>query len=284
MTAGLHGLDDGRLVPLVDADVHVYQRGPSDGPPIVLLHGFLTSAFTWRRVWPALARRHRVILVDLPGCGRSPDPRARDWSAARCADLLAELFDALGLTAPTVVGAQMGGSVAAWLAATHPGRVAKLVVLAAGALGEGSGNLGLYRVLAAPVLGPVAARCLPRGLFAARWAAAHGPGHQPDPAAVAAYHRQLRTRGAVLARVGLGIRRSYGGSFDALAGPLAGLPVPTLLLFGAADPLVPPATGRRFADLLPGSRLVQLPGCGDFPQEERPDEVADAVEGFLGGG
>jgi pimeloyl-ACP methyl ester carboxylesterase len=277
-------LDGGRVVPLDDADLHVYERGPVGGPPVVLLHGFLTSAHTWRRVWPALAVRHRVVLVDLPGSGGSPDPRAPEWSAARAADLLVALFDAMGLVAPAVVGTQMGGSLAAWLAATHPDRVGKLVVMAAGALGEDGANLGLYRLLAAPMVGPAVARALPRQVFAARWAAAYGSGHEPDPAAVSLYHRQFRRRGPVMARIGLGIRRSYGESYDALAGPLAGLPVPGLLLFGEADRLVPPSTGERFAALLPNSRLVMLPGCGDFPQEECPDEVAAEIAGFLAAG
>jgi pimeloyl-ACP methyl ester carboxylesterase len=235
-------------------------------------------------VWPPLAVRHRVVLVDLPGSGGSPDPRVRDWSAARAADLLVALFDAIGLGNPAVVGTQMGGSVAAWLAATHPDRVARLVVMAAGALGEASANLGLYRLLAAPAVGPAVARALPRQVFAAKWAAAYGPGHEPDPAAVSLYHRQFRRRGPVMARIGLGIRRSYGESYDALARPLAGLSVPCLLLFGEADRLVPPSTGERFAALLPNSRLVLLPGCGDFPQEECPGTVAAEIAGFLGAG
>ncbi|OLR94842.1 alpha/beta fold hydrolase [Actinokineospora bangkokensis] len=281
MTPGLSALGAGRTIALDGADLRVYEAGPVDGPPVVLLHGFLTNATTWRDVWPALAERHRVVLVDLPGCGGSPAPRAGGWTAGTAAGLLVSLFDALDLAAPAVVGSQMGGSLAAWLAALHPDRVSRLVVMAAGALGEGAANLGLYRALATPVLGPLVARLLPRGSFEQKWAAAHGPASTPDPDAVAAYHQQFATRGAVMARFALGVRLSYGESFDALAGPLDGLAVPTLLLFGAEDRLVPPSTGRRFAELIPGSRLVLLPGCGDFPQEEAPEAVAAAVAAFL---
>ena len=266
----------GRLIPLTGADLHVYETGPADGPAVLLLHGFLGAADAWQDVLPALAG-YRVVAVDLPGAGRSPAARTRDWTAERAADLLAELLDALGLAAPAVVGSQLGGSLAAWLAARHPDRVSRLVVMAAGALGENATNLGLYRLLAAPVLGPVVARTLPRRRFAQRWAAAHGPGFVPDPVSVDRWHRQLRRQGAAMARFGLGVRLSYDRSPDALAG----LPVPTLLLFGAADPLVPPSTGERFARLLPASRLVLLPGCGDFPHEERPGEVGAAVAEFL---
>lgn len=272
---------EGRLVTLRDTALHIYRAGPAEGTPVVLLHGFMTNASTWRHVCPALARRHPVVLVDLPGYGRSPDPGPTRWTADRCADLLVELFDSLDLRAPVVVGSQMGGSLAAWLAARHPARVSKLVVMAAGALGETAGNLGLYRLLSTPVLGRVVARLFPRRLFAAKWAAAHGPGHRPEPAAVAAYHRQFRDRAPVMARVGLDVRGSYGETFDALATRLAGLPVPALLLFGEQDRVVPPSTGHRFADLLPDSRLVLLPDCGDFPQEEQPVRVGAEILAFL---
>ncbi|MDX6742362.1 alpha/beta fold hydrolase [Actinocorallia sp. A-T 12471] len=277
----------GRLIRLTDADVHVREEGPADGPALVLLHGFLTSAHTWRHMVPALARDHRVILVDLPGSGDSPAPRARAWSADRCADLLGELFDALDLPEAVLVGSQMGGSIAAWFAARKPERVSRLVVMAAGVLGETAANLTLYRLLAAPVVGRVLARAFPRGPFEERWRAAHGPDHAHDPEALAYYHDHLRRRGHTMAVFGLGVRMSYGEDFSALAEPLRGVTVPTLLIFGEADPLVPVTTGRRFATLLPNSRLLVLPRCGDFPQEERPAEVAEAVLRFLaaeGGG
>jgi len=281
VTSGTTGLGPGLTIALPGADVHVHETGRADGPPVVLLHGFLTSSYTWRHVYPALVHQHRVVLVDLPGCGSSPDPRSSRWSADQVADLLVALLDALGLTDVALVGSQMGGSLAAWTAARHPGRVSRLVVMAAGALGEDAANLGLYRALGAPVVGPVLARLFPRGPFAARWASAHGEQNPPEPAAVTRYHRQLRRRGAAMARFGLGVRLSYGESFDVLAGPLTGLPVPTLLVFGEDDRLVPPSTGRRFAELIPDARLVLLAGCGDFPQEEEPERVAAILAEFL---
>jgi pimeloyl-ACP methyl ester carboxylesterase len=273
---------EGRLVSLPDADVCVHEQGPADGPPVVLIHGFLTSAYTWREVAGPLARQHRVILLDLPGCGESPDPRASHWTAERGARLLADLCDALGLQAPAIVGSQMGGSLAAWFAAAYPDRLSRLVLIAAGALGEAQANLTVYRLLASPLTGRWLARHFPRRAFEERWQAAHGPGHA-DPVATGRYFAQLRSRGHVMAKMGLGIRLSYGESFDALAGPISGLAVPTLLIFGEADRLVPPATGRRFQELIPAARLVIIPGCGDFPQEEHPARVSSEILGFLTG-
>lgn len=274
-------LDGGRPIALPGADVHVYAEGPADGPPIVLLHGFLTSAFTWRDVYPTLARDNRVFLMDLPGSGRSPDPGTVHWSADRGAELLAHLFEALDLRAPVVVGSQMGGSLAAWFAAKYPDRVSRLVLIAAGVLGEAETNLTIYRLLASPVIGPWLARHFPRRAFTERWRAAHGPNHVEDATVTARYFEQLRSRGHVMAKVGLGIRLSYGESFGALAGPISGLDVPTLLIFGEADALVPPATGRRFQALMPDAQLIVIPACGDFPQEESPGRVAAEIMSFL---
>ncbi|MEU6586865.1 alpha/beta hydrolase [Nocardia sp. NPDC046763] len=281
MTSGpvLTGVE--KMIELPDADLHIYEAGPRNAEPLVLLHGFLTSAITWRGVADALSESHRVIVVDLPGCGGSPDPRAREWTASRASDLIMGLFDAMTLDRPTLIGSQMGGSIAAFAAGLHPDRVSRLVIMAAGALGEGAANLTLYRALATPVLGPVLAAAFPRGAFTKKWLAAHGSAFVPDHEIIRTYHDQLRKRGHVMARFGLGVRLSYGESFDALAQHLLGLDVPTLLLFGAADQLVPPSTGRRFAELMPRSRLVLLDGCGDFPQEEAPTEVATQIAAFL---
>ncbi|GAA2217200.1 alpha/beta hydrolase [Streptomyces nogalater] len=282
MTATAQELGAGRLLDLTDAQVCVYEAGRRDGPPLVFLHGFLTSAFTWRDIYREFTDEYRVILLDLPGSGASPAPRVTGWNAERCVRLVDELFDELHIDKAVLVGSQMGGSLAAWFAALRGERVDRLVLMAAGALGEAEANLTLYRLLAHRWLGAAVARIFPRRVFEQRWLAAHGPGYRPAPGVVDRYFRQLRRQGARMARVGLDLRLSYGESFDALAGPIGGLRVPTLLIFGQEDRLVPVSTGRRFASLLADATLVVLPGCGDFPQEEKPGEVRQAIAGFLG--
>ncbi|MEM9490087.1 MAG: alpha/beta hydrolase, partial [Myxococcota bacterium] len=95
------------------------------------------------------------------------------------------------------------------------------------------------------------------------------------------YFRQFRRTADAQTKIALGVRTSFGESFSELAPLLSSLKTPTLLLFGEADRIVPPATGERFHELLSNSRLIKIPGCGDFPQEEFPEVVADEICTFL---
>ncbi|WP_413803249.1 alpha/beta fold hydrolase [Streptomyces iranensis] len=280
MTSTPEENDASRLVDLADGQLRVYEKGRPDGPPLVFLHGFLTSAFTWRHIHPAFTDRYRVILVDLPGSGGSSGRDGR-WDANRWVRLVADLLDELGVDRAILVGSQMGGSLAAWFAALSRERVDRMVLMAAGALGETEANLTLYRLLARRRLGAWVSRLFPRRTFERRWLAAHGPDYNPEPGVVDHYFQQLRRQGPEMARTGLGLRLSYGEHFDALAGPISGLAVPTLLIFGAQDPIVPVSTGQRFSALLTDASLVVMPGCGDFPQEEKPREITEAITAFL---
>src|ERR1044071_2333112 len=122
-----------RDVEIDGAKVCYYELGSPNGDPVVLLHGYITSSYSWRDVWPELAKTCRVYIVDLPGYGNS-EPFKKPWTADSYADFLSKLFVALKLERPIVVGAQMGGSIAAWFAAKYPKHVGGLVLLAAGAM------------------------------------------------------------------------------------------------------------------------------------------------------
>ena len=92
--------------------LHVRDSGPRDAPAVLLLHGFGSSLHTWEAWVPALAQRHRVIRVDLPGSGLSPPDPARDYSDPRSLQMLVALLDRVGVTRASVVGHSMGGRIA----------------------------------------------------------------------------------------------------------------------------------------------------------------------------
>src|SRR5688572_14599108 len=153
-----------REVEIDGARVWYRDVGSPDGPPVVLLHGYMTSSYSWRDVWPGLAGTCRVYIVDLPGYGKS-EPFTPPWTADSYADFLSRFFVALKLERPIVVGAQMGGSIAAWFAAKYPEHVGGLVLLAAGAMGERHTNMWLYKLVSTPIPGRAIVQLIPRRLF-----------------------------------------------------------------------------------------------------------------------
>ena len=255
--------------------------GARGRPAVVLLHGFLTSSRTWRSVAPALASGGlHVVTLDLPGSGDAPSLPGARWDAARVAALVSEAIVLLDLDRVTLVGTQMGGSIAAWVASTRPDWLERLVVIAAGAMGETTRNLSLFRVLAHPWFGRFLCRVFPAGAFRKKWLAAHGPSFAPDEAA---FHEQLsefRRSASAQAALAIGVRESYGTHFNVLPPLLVGVATPTLLVWGAEDRVVPISAAHRFADALVNSTLLTIPGCGDFPQEEEPEVLARAISAF----
>lgn len=265
-----------------DLTLRARSFGPAGAPVLLFLHGYLTAARTWDAVCTRLEPRFRSIAIDLPGCGESPVPRrSAAWSLDVFTSICDQLLAVLGLDRVDLVGSQMGGSIAAWYAAHRPERVRRLAVMASGILGETAANLRLYRALASPWTGWLVKRILPQKQFLQRWSYAHGPDRGPNLVNFKYYFDQFRRTADAQTRIALGVRGSFGTSFSDAEPVLRGLAIPTLLIFGDADRIVPPSTGDRFHELLPMSELIKIPGCGDFPQEECPERVADELARFF---
>src|SRR5829696_562482 len=109
--------------------VHVAETGPEDAAPVLLLHGWPQHFLLWRKVWPALAGSHRVIMPDLRGHGWSGWPADGDFRKARLVEDAVALLDALGLPRAHVVGHDWGGWTALLMGLGHPGRVQTLLSL-----------------------------------------------------------------------------------------------------------------------------------------------------------
>ncbi|MBK9179376.1 MAG: alpha/beta hydrolase [Acidimicrobiales bacterium] len=260
------------------------------GPPLLLLHGFAASTFTWRAVLEPLAQHRRVVAFDRPGfgCSQRPDPTHaidRFWyrpEGAVTATL--GVIDALGLDHPVLVGSSAGGAVAVGAALARPGGIRALVLVDAAVLrGDGppSGVAAVARL-------PLASRWLPWLLRAGAARAARRPGaladrawHDPSgitPEIARGYLAPLRVPG--WDRALWGMTREAGG--PGLEGRLGELALPTLVVTGDDDRVVPPDSSRRLAAAIPGAELVVIDAAGHLPHEERPAAFLDAVERFLG--
>ena len=256
--------------------VHVEQAGQGD--PLVLLHGFGASTYSWRKVMPALARGHRVVAIDLNGFGYTERPRAaaaytREGQAAMVLGVLA----ALGIDRAHLAGHSYGGGLSLFLASRHPERLRSLILVDSSAPTypeDRRSRLASLRPLASLFVRSVALRpsMVRRGL--------EHSFHDDSlvtPELVEAYLDRLLIQGSDDAFYGLTVPRTAPGP----PVELEKLQLPTLVVWGAEDELISVASGRRSAALIPGSEFVVIGDCGHLPMEEKPAELLAAMLPFL---
>ncbi|MEV0802140.1 alpha/beta hydrolase [Kribbella sp. NPDC050281] len=253
--------------------MHVVHDGPRTASPLVLIHGSGASGASWGPVVEALAGRHHVIRVDLPGCGQSPT--APTYDVPRQASRVAELLDDLGLRDVPVVGHSSGGWVAISLAEQRHDLVGSLVLIStATSLDALQPQPFILRALLAPPFGPLlwprrSDAMIRKGIGATM----ARPVDIPDDAVADLKNITYRTFRKVL--------RCNGAYVAERSTPdrLTGLDVPVLVIFGAADPRYYPATAHQY-DAVPNTRLEMLPGVGHVPMLEAPELTSELLLGF----
>jgi pimeloyl-ACP methyl ester carboxylesterase len=256
-----------------------------EGPTLLLLHGFGTNGYTWARWISDLARDHRVLVVEMKGFGASPKPRDGRYRPQDQALLLHHLILQLDLRDVTLVGHSLGGSVvlltALRLFSEDPARVRGLVLICAPA--SPLPVSPFIRLAGRRWLGPLILRLLPPRFLARtalKWA--YFDPSRVNDAFVEAYAEPLREAGGRYA-LSLSARQINPTDFRDVPDRLRRLTIPTLLLWGREDPIVPLSAGRGAATLLPDATLEVLPECGHMPQEEKSREAMQRLVRFLEG-
>jgi pimeloyl-ACP methyl ester carboxylesterase len=258
--------------------VHYQEKGT--GKPLVLLHGFTSSTYSWKDVFEPLSQNFRVIAVDLKGFGFSGKPDG-DYSRRAQATLVGHLLDYLKIEKAWLCGNSMGGEIALNFALQNPQRVAGLILIdSAGVNVTGSGSLA-PRYLLLPVVGRVLTalaltsdKLVRQGLEKSFYDQTKVTNER-----VAYYYRPLKTRGGQLAAVRA---RTQANEFP-IEPELERISMPTLIIWGAQDALIPLAAGYKINKLIKESKLVIFDSCGHVPQEEMPARVVDEVTTFIAG-
>jgi pimeloyl-ACP methyl ester carboxylesterase len=231
------------------------------GPPLIFLHG-ASGHVGWLPFLERLARRFDVLAPEHPGFGNSDDPAWLD-RAGDLACFYLDLMDALDLRHVHLMGTSLGGWVAAELAVRNTARLASLtLVCAVGIAADGVPMDDIFRMSAEE----------------------NARRFYVDPARVRARLERLASADArTLARNrGTVVRLGYPRFLDPdLAKWLHRIDVPTLLLWGAQDGLVPVAFGEAYRKAIPGAKLVVIPAAGHAPFEEQPDAFVRAFGTFL---
>lgn len=268
-------------------DLHgdrVAYRDAGRGEALLLIHGMAGSSATWRAIIPQLSKKYRVVAPDLLGHGQSAKPRG-DYSLGAFAVWLRDLLDDLGISRATVIGQSLGGGVAMQFTYQHPDYCARLVLISSGGLGpDVSWTL---RTLSAPgaelVLPMVAPRpVLKVGNKLRSWLSSAGI-HSPSAAEMWNAYSSLsdpQTRQAFL-RTLRSVVDYRGQAVSALNRLHLHADLPTLLIWGEQDRIIPVAHGYAAHDALPGSRMEVISGVGHFPQVESPTAVAEILDDFI---
>jgi len=274
-------------VPLRHVRIHGHDIGyrrTGSGPAVLLVHGMAGSSATWRAVMPALGADHLVVAPDLLGHGESAKPLG-DYSLGAYASGLRDLLGALDVGPVTVVGQSLGGGVAMQLAYQHPELVERLVLVNSGGLGrEVSWILRALTLPAAEYVMPVvfpgfvreAGDALGRALARI---GIRAPSLEEVWQAYASLtetaNRQsfVRTLRAVIDLGGQSV--SASDRLYLTAG------MPTLIVWGDRDPIIPVAHAYAAHDAMPGSRLEVFEGIGHFPHVECPDAFVAVLLDFL---
>lgn len=276
---------DSRFADLNGLMVHFKAAGEGD-PAILLLHGFGSSLFSWREVLAPLSQAARVVAYDRPAFGLTERPVPGSWDgespygAAAQVDLLLALMDAQAIDRAVLIGNSAGAAVAVRTALEHPDRVRALVLISPAVLDRAGSPLPawIYRLPPVDHIGPLLARAFigrGRTLIDLAW---HDPGRisqqvrQEYEKPLQAYHWDVALWELMRTSQPLGLESR-----------LSELGVPTLVLSGASDRIVPLADSQYVADQIPGATMVVLPECGHLPQEECPQDLLREVRRFLDG-
>ena len=254
-----------------------------EGPPVVLLHGggVDAAAVSWRHVLPSLAAERTVYAPDWPGYGESDAP-AETPTVAYYVDVLDDLFDELAVDEAVLVGVSMGGGIALGTALDRPERVSRLALVDSYGLGGTIPAARLAAWFSNSRLSPLVWKLIrrrPRLAASFTRAMVHRPNMTPALAADVVREAGRPTAGeAWRAFQREEVRRS--GLRTNYLDRLPDLPVPTLVVHGERDPLIPVEWAVRAGSLIPDAEVRILPECGHWTPRERPERLLELLRGF----
>ena len=261
-----------------------YRTGGS-GPLLVLIHGITNSSASWEPVRPLLERHFTVLAPDLLGHGDSAKPRG-DYSLGAYASLTRDLMLALGHDRGTFVGHSLGGGIAMQMGYQFPERIERLVLVSTGGLGR-QVSLFLRAValpgaeLALPIVGskPLVGASAKVG----GWLGKLGLGFGAD---LTAYAQGMATLADIEARSAFvhtarGMIDLGGQRIDARDKLYLSAGVPTLIVWGDRDPVIPARHGIRAHEAMPGSQLEIFEKSGHSPQKEEPELFRQVIRDFM---
>jgi pimeloyl-ACP methyl ester carboxylesterase len=254
----------------------------SGGDPILCLHGLGASMFSWRNFIAPFSQSHKLILVDFKGCGKSPKPKDTHYSIHEHANEIYKMIMEENLSNLTLIGNSLGGAIALLLAIRlceqQPNRLSKLILIDS----AGDKNyLPAHLKLARSILGAAIIYLSPSKLAAMIvLRMCYYDKKRITGKDVAAYAGPIASRGGRNALLQTS-KQCIPPNADELLAKVKTVTVPTLILWGREDGVIPLKVGELLHRMIPNSTLEVIEQCGHIPQEEKPDETIARISRFL---
>lgn len=249
----------------------LYWESHGEGEPVLMIMGLSFPLEMWGRVLPEISRTHRAIVFDNRGVGRSDVPRGPYKISSMARDAIA-VMDAAGITSAHVLGASMGGMIAQELALRHPERVKSLMLGCTSCGGFRARPPNLRRVPVFRKWGSMTNEQRAREVIPMLYA----KGTAQDVIEEDIQTRLIRyptMRGVIYQAMGIPFWSSYRR--------LPKIQVPTLVVHGDQDHVLPLPNGIRIAERIAGAKLVVIPNAGHMMMSDQPDMVRGALRDFL---
>lgn len=264
-----------RLAEINGIKLHYQEKG--EGQPLILIHGFASSTYTWKALFDPLSTKFRVIALDLKGFGFSAKPDG-NYSRLEQSKLVVGLMDYLKIDKAIICGNSMGGTVAMNIAIHEPNRVKSLILLDSGGVEVSGGGSLVPFYLQIPYVnrGISALALISNKLVRDGLQKSYFDDSKIIEEEVSVYHLPLQgtdgQRAAILAR--------QHASRDDIEPAIPQISVPTLVIWGENDEVIPLEAGQKISSLIKGSELKIYQNCGHLPQEEMPEKLISDIETF----
>ena len=253
------------------------------GQPLILLHGYGASTYSWRHVLPYFSKSYRVIAIDLKGFGLSDKPTDGDYSVLEQSRIVYEFIRVHRLENVILAGHSLGGAVSllTYLMQSDQGahHISKLILIDTASYQQ---DLPLFiSILRVPVINELSlfltsdnfkSRMILRKAFFDR--------SKITEEMVTTYGANLSLPGASQALIKTA-KQMLPSNLEEISERYKSIDIPVLLIWGENDEIVPLEVGRKLAGNIPHSKLVVVPNCGHVPQEECPNQAIEAMESFL---
>ena len=254
--------------------MQVHYRDEGTGFPLLLLHGSPSSLHTFDRLTAELSKQYRIIRLDLPGYGLTGPNLSGNYSLEWYLRFLEDFLRELHIDACHAAGNSFGGRLAAELA--YDGRAKKLVLISASGYPMSDEGLPAVKMARSPLFRPLVRFVTPRFFIASNLKQAFGPDQTIPEETVDRYYELLLRAGNRDTFIAMSNRVP-----EDITNHIKALRIPTLILWGGTDSIIPPSYADRFNKDVPGSSLIVYPGIGHLPQEVIPERMAADMRAFL---